>query len=621
MSSSWLPKAAMIHMPSGRRLVSGKGKHSNRQAGRAVPAREALPTREAVPAQGGAAPSALGAAEAVRSGGWSRWGWGTRVAVLGGSLAAVGALAIAGAWLFGRPSLSVGLSGKALINVDLGGIATHLTSIEATYAGKPLSLEHIAGGFVPGTKLSQAQTVKVTASAKSPSWLRWLVGNEVSVTATLHTPVAAPSQSVVFASTGGTVPVGFDHPVSVVEYAAPGATARVVRLGRPSSTVDLAVPSRVDGGQLQVYAAPQTWETLTTAPTTVTWFVRSAASTPAAVTDPSPGSTQAAPNSAVSLTFSQPVADVLGSSRPAISPAVAGSWSQKGSNTLVFAPDGFGFGPGTQVTVSFSRPVSLVEPAGDMLTAASRSYSFTTSPGSVLRLEQLLAQLHYLPLDFVPAGGKQEPTTLSAQVASMSQPLAGQFVWRWASTPASLEADWSVGSDNLILRGALMNFEAVNNPDYDGYTADSDTVQQLADASTWRSLIEAALGGKLDPDPYSYVYVSQNVPETLTLWENGAVVLTSPCNTGISVSPTADGTFPIYVRYTFNYMSGFNPDGSYYDDPVYWINYFNGGDAVHGFYRGSYGWPQSLGCVELPISTAEVAFHELAIGDLVTVAA
>jgi hypothetical protein len=53
---------------------------------------------------------------------------------------------------------------------------------------------------------------------------------------------------------------------------------------------------------------------------------------------------------------------------------------------------------------------------------------------------------------------------------------------------------------------------------------------------------------------------------------------------------------------------------------VYWINYFNGGDAVHAFPRGSYGFPQSLGCVELPYSAAENAFHHLAVGDLVTVA-
>jgi lipoprotein-anchoring transpeptidase ErfK/SrfK len=116
------------------------------------------------------------------------------------------------------------------------------------------------------------------------------------------------------------------------------------------------------------------------------------------------------------------------------------------------------------------------------------------------------------------------------------------------------------------------------------------------------------------------VYVSENLPETLNLWEGGRTVLTSPTNTGIPGEPTALGTYPIYVRYTVNTMSGTNPDGSTYDDIVYWINYFNGGDAVHGFPRASYGSPQSLGCVELPIPTAQIAFGHLAVGDLVTVA-
>jgi hypothetical protein len=41
---------------------------------------------------------------------------------------------------------------------------------------------------------------------------------------------------------------------------------------------------------------------------------------------------------------------------------------------------------------------------------------------------------------------------------------------------------------------------------------------------------------------------------------------------------------------------------------------------VHGFVRASYGFPQSLGCVELPVPTAEVAFNHPAIGDPVTMA-
>ena len=58
-------------------------------------------------------------------------------------------------------------------------------------------------------------------------------------------------------------------------------------------------------------------------------------------------------------------------------------------------------------------------------------------------------------------------------------------------------------------------------------------------------------------------------------------------------------------------MSGTNPDGSHYADPVTWVSYFNGGDALHQFYRSTYGWPQSLGCVEMTVQRrpARLALH------------
>lgn len=67
-------------------------------------------------------------------------------------------------------------------------------------------------------------------------------------------------------------------------------------------------------------------------------------------------------------------------------------------------------------------------------------------------------------------------------------------------------------------------------------------------------------------------------------------------------------------------MRGTNPDGSTYDDKgVPWVSYFNGGDAVHGFERASYGSRQSNGCVELPIATAKQVYGYLAIGDPVII--
>jgi lipoprotein-anchoring transpeptidase ErfK/SrfK len=290
---------------------------------------------------------------------------------------------------------------------------------------------------------------------------------------------------------------------------------------------------------------------------------------------------------------------------------------------LVFTPSGFGFGPGTGVTVHFNRSVSVlgVTAAGQATTTAataSTSYSFTVGPGSVLRLQQILAQLGYLPLNFSPASGVTSPTTLAGEVATINDPLPGTFTWRWPSTPTSLQALWAPGSANVMLKGALMSFEADQGP-YDGYTLDGDSVDQLANASTWKALLDAAVANKRDPNPYSYVHVSETIPESLSLWSNGSVVLTSAVNTGIAEDPTPLGTYPIYLRYVVNYMSGQNPDGSSYHDLVHWINYFSGGAAVHGFVRGSYGYPQSLACVELPVATAEAAFNHLAIGDLVTV--
>jgi hypothetical protein len=67
-------------------------------------------------------------------------------------------------------------------------------------------------------------------------------------------------------------------------------------------------------------------------------------------------------------------------------------------------------------------------------------------------------------------------------------------------------------------------------------------------------------------------------------------------------------------------MKGTNPDGSTYDDPnVPYASYFLGGDALHGFIRSTYGWPQSNGCVEMSYDNASQVWPLTPIGTLVTV--
>ena len=92
-------------------------------------------------------------------------------------------------------------------------------------------------------------------------------------------------------------------------------------------------------------------------------------------------------------------------------------------------------------------------------------------------------------------------------------------------------------------------------------------------------------------------------------------------NTGAPGADTTDGTYPVFEHVTSSVMKGTNPDGTTYDDPaVPWASYFNGGDALHGFLRSTYGFPQSVGCVEMPIANAQTVFPLTPLGTLVTVA-
>ncbi len=544
-----------------------------------------------------------------------------------GGLVVLGGAAVAVALSVGQPKVTLDAGSAHLVNLKSGGLGARVDSVTATVGGHQVALVRSAGGYLPASTVPQGETVVVTATVSSPSWLSWLVGSSVTRTLTLQTPAAKPATSVALASRPGHLQVDFTNPVSVVEYSFGSAPMQKLSLPAASTQADLPAPASLLAGKVTVNASPRPWEQPAAQASTLTWFVQSPSGPPVAIADPAPGSSTAASNQPITLSFDKPVSAVLGSTRPTLSPAVPGAWSEPNPDQLVFTPSGIGYGPGATETVSFAKPVSAVGASGASAPASGVSttstvttdtYKFQTAPASILRMEQILARLHYIPLTFTAAAGVSQPTTMAEEVTSMSQPLQGTFSWTWASTPASLQSQWTLGAANEILKGALMNFNATRNA-YDGYSEEFASVAQLATPSLWQALLQADLSNQTDPAPYSYVYVTETLPETLTLWENGSVVLTAAANTGMPGYATQLGTYPIYLRFTQNWMNGTNPDGSKYHDLVYWINYFYGGDAVHAFPRASYGSPQSLGCVELPKATAQVAFNDLAIGDLVTV--
>jgi peptidoglycan hydrolase-like protein with peptidoglycan-binding domain len=318
-------------------------------------------------------------------------------------------------------------------------------------------------------------------------------------------------------------------------------------------------------------------------------------------TTPVNGETQVPTDATLSVQFSEPLS--AHSPAPTLSPAVAGSWQEATPTTYTFVATG-PLVPSTTETVTIPGGPTGITGADGKSLPASTTVRFTVAAGSTLRLQQLLAQLGYLPVSFTPAG----PLTAPQEVA---EPQQGTFAWRFTE-PAALTAQWTVGSANQITKGAVMTFESQHNLTTDG----------VAGPAVWTQLLAAAEAGAMDPAPYNYVYVSQNLPETATVYSNGTEVYSTLANTGVAGATTAPGTYPVYLRYKVTTMRGTNPDGSKYVDPgIPWVSYFNGGDALHGFVRASYGFPQSDGCVEMPPSHAEAVFPYTPIGTLVTVAA
>jgi peptidoglycan hydrolase-like protein with peptidoglycan-binding domain len=313
----------------------------------------------------------------------------------------------------------------------------------------------------------------------------------------------------------------------------------------------------------------------------------------------------------IRVQFSSPLA--ANTPMPRLSPWIAGNWQVQG-DTAVFTP-ATGWSQNTRVTLKVPGGASgMVSVDGARvgsggLLASGVSQSFTTGSYSTLRLQQLLAQLGYLPFTWTPqAETVISPSNANAELSAAYQPPAGTFNWA-GSYPSYLKNQWTAGSGNVLDVGAVRAFESVHGLTMDGYAGNA----------VWSDLLTAVAKGQHNPNGYTYALASQNSPETITIWHNGGVVLKSLVNTGIPASPTVDGTFPVYLKFYFTYMKGTNPDGSKYDDPVYYANYFNGGDAVHQFDRYSYGFYQSLGCVELPWDAAKTAYGYLSYGSLVTV--
>lgn len=320
---------------------------------------------------------------------------------------------------------------------------------------------------------------------------------------------------------------------------------------------------------------------------------------------PANGASGVIGSTSVSVTFSRTLSATT--PLPSLTPGVAGQWSRVGP-TLTFKPGG-AFLPLASETLTIPGGANGVLSAAGATLPQQVVAHFSVANGSVLRLQQLMSILDYSPLSWTPTGAPIAAGDTAAQAAAAFTPPAGTFAWRQAGWPTNLTALWQPGTYNQMTKGLVMAFEADHGLTVDG----------IAGPQVWSSLLRAVAANQVNTGGYNFALASEARPETLTIWHNGAQVFHNLANTGIAQAPTALGTFNVYERLRNQVMRGTNPDGSTYADPVQYVAYFNGGDAVHYIYRYSYGYPQSLGCVELPLQAASVAWPYLSYGTVVQV--
>ncbi len=498
------------------------------------------------------------------------------------------------AFVWSRPAIVA--DGSALARVQLpltGGRSESVAAVGPNERPIPVVLEH--GRIWPLVALAPGERVVVEVVVHRPGWIGWLAGGTTTTKISLHTPSAALAQRYITLEHSSPLLVDFTLPVRRLAYGQPEDLLHR-EFARPHS--ELLLPHSGEAGSIEVAAAARTWESLP-APTLVTWFPPG--TTASAVLSPAPGS-RITPTTPISLTFSQPSSSALGGNLPHISPATDGSWQATSDRTLSFRPRGYGFGLDTPVTLAVPRTVRLLDGVNGRSSSVA---SWTVPGGSPLRAEQILAQLDYLPLRFRPA--RHVARTPEAQERAAVDPPPGSFSWRYPNTPSALRALWHPGQGGIVLHGALMAFENAHELTTDG----------IAGPAVWRALLRAAIGEQRTHAGYTFAMVSES-SQSLSVWNDGSIRITTPVNTGIASAPTELGTFPVYEHISSGTMSGTNPDGSHYEDPgVPWISYFNGGDALHGFERAQYGFPQSLGCVEMPIGTAAQVWPYTPVGTLV----
>jgi hypothetical protein len=498
-----------------------------------------------------------------------------------------------------KASLEQTSDGLAKVGMPLGGGTIESVSVIGGRERKLVPVR-VKGDLIVARKPVPADDpLKIRVVIKRPGWVSWLSGKTETLTLKYVTPTASTKTHFITVSKHGPLKVHFKAPISAYEFGTNAKQLKRKVLHHPTTTVTL--PHSAAAGSMYLAAQIYPWETSGTAQ--ISYFPGGRTAT--AVSYPAPGKT-INPTTPITLSFSKPVSKVLGSHRPTITPATSGSWKTISSHRIEFIPSGYGYGLDAHVQIAMPSGVRLI--GGQSGTATSGTW--TVPNGSTTRAQQILSDLGYMPVTF-KTSGKPVGTSVADQVNAAVHTPKGSFDWRYPNTPDQLKEQWKPGASGVITQGALMMFETDHDMTADG---------QLGPA-TWKALINAESHNQKSTFGYTFVMVHEaSSGEYTTLWHSGQTIITTPANTGGAGAETALGTYPVFEHLASTTMSGTNADGSTYVDPgILWVSYFNGGDALHYYDRASYGFPQSNGCVEMPLDAAAKIWPYTPVGALVDV--
>lgn len=249
-----------------------------------------------------------------------------------------------------------------------------------------------------------------------------------------------------------------------------------------------------------------------------------------------------------------------------------------------------------------------------------------------------LQYLHYLPLSNTVIHKNNYKKTyynFAFKVPEKLQAIADSYKWNKAN-PFILGAETSFLKRNGNLHSGEFSIPKINT-------------------KLVTLLIKASNKKEFSADPWQWVYIHKTkLPEYAEVWEpnesiynntkHHGIIFKTAANTGV-VGTTPKVTNFVFFRYPHVIMKGFFPiqiskktyhedvrkknvgiiNGhyviyKYYNDPdIKWVNYFDGGRAIHYYKRSSYGFPQSAGCVELSYQNAYKIYHIIHYGTIVSV--